>query len=384
MRPHRVVLSRPAIAAIGATYLLMGLVVSSYGPLLEHLTHRFGVSLPIAGATISVHFAASLVGVLIAMRTMEKLPARLTVMIGTALVAVGCAVAAAVPSWLVFMAGIAIIGLGFGALVLALNQAVAYSEGPRRGALLNGLNSAYSAGEVISPVLVAMFATRHFSLLFLGAAAIAVVIVPFTSGITGRLPVAVGVASRPGSLVLIFVLAIVFYVGIENGVGGWMTSHLESVGLVSTQAATATSGFWLALFTGRVLMSIVPAKISEPAIVLGGSVVATAALACASIGAIAPVAYVTAGLFLAPIFPTTIVWLARLHPGDSRATSWLYPAASIGGTLGPGAIGLVVGAFGIHWAPAVLAFVAIAMTVTFWIANSRTGSAGAGNRPPIC
>ena len=372
MRPDRVVLSRPAIAAIGATYLLMGLVVSSYGPLLEHLTHRFAVSLPVAGATISVHFAASLVGVLIAMRAMEKLPARVTVMIGTGLVAVGCAVAAAVPSWLVFMAGIAIIGLGFGALVLALNQAVAYSEGPRRGALLNGLNGAYSAGEVVSPVLVAMFATQHFSLLFLGAAAIAVAVVPFGSGISGRLPVAAGVASRPGSLVLIFVLAVVFYVGIENGVGGWMTSHLESTGLVSTQAATATSGFWLALFTGRVLMSVVPARIPEPAIVLTGSVVATVALAFASIGAIAPVAYVTAGLFLAPIFPTTIVWLARLHPGDSRATSWLYPAASIGGTFGPGAIGVVVAGFGVRWVPLVLALVGVGMTLAYWLAKGSS------------
>ena len=79
MRPDRVLLSRAPIAAIGGAYLLMGLVVSSYGPLLEHLTRRFAVSLPVAGATISVHFAASLVGVVIAMRTMTRLPARTTV-----------------------------------------------------------------------------------------------------------------------------------------------------------------------------------------------------------------------------------------------------------------------------------------------------------------
>lgn len=360
----------------------MGLVVSSYGPLLEHLTHRFAVSLPVAGATISVHFGASLLGVLIAMRSMEKLPARLTMMIATGLIAVGCVVAAMAPSWLVFMAAIAILGFGFGALVLALNQAVAYSAGRRRGALLNALNSAYSAGEVVSPVLVALFAAQHFSLLFFGAAAIAAALVPFGSGISGRLPFAVGGASRPNALVLIFVLAVVFYVGIENGVGGWMTSHLESTGLLSSQAATVTSGFWLALFTGRVLMSVVPARITEPTIVLTGSVVATVALACASIGVIAPVAYVTAGLFLAPIFPTTIVWLARLRPGDSRATSWLYPAASIGGTFGPGAIGVVVGASGIRWAPVVLALVAIAMTITFWFANNRSSTKSAGNYVP--
>lgn len=369
MRPDRVVLSRPSIAAIGATYLVMGLVVSSYGPLLEHLTQRFAVSLPVAGATISVHFAASLVGVLIAMRAMEKLPARVTVMTATGLVALGCVVAAVAPSWTVFMVAIAIIGLGFGALVLGLNQAVAYSAGARRAALLSVLNSAYSAGEVVSPILVALFATQHFSLLFVAAAVVALALVPVDLGIAGRLPVAAGVPGRPSPLVLIFVVATILYVGIENGIGGWMTSHLESTGLHSTQAAGFTSGFWLALVVGRVLMSIAPARLSERTIVVTGSTVATIALLDAAIGPAAPVAYVVAGLFIAPIFPTTIVWLARLRPGDARATSWLYPAASIGGTLGPGVIGVVIAGFGVRWAPLVLALVAVGMTAAYWFAN---------------
>ena len=371
MRPDRVVLSGTAIAAIGATYLVMGLVVASYGPLLEHLTHRFGVSLPVAGATISVHFAASLAGVLVAMRSMVRLPARTTVTLATGLVALGCLAAAFAPVWALFMAAISVIGFGFGALVLGLNQLVAYSEGARRAALLSVLNSAYSAGEVVSPLLVAALAAQHFSLLFVGAAVYAVVLIPGHARIVGRLPVAAGVGGRPSGLVLIFVAATVLYVGIENGTGGWMTSHLESVGLGSAKAATLTSGFWLALVTGRLLMSVVPAHVPEAAIVLTGSAVATAALLAATIGPLAPVAYVVAGLFIAPIFPTTIVWLARLRPGDSRATSWLYPAASIGGTFGPGAIGVVIAGFGVRYAPAVLAAVAIAMTITFWFASDR-------------
>jgi fucose permease len=357
-----------AIVAIGATYLVMGLVVSSYGPLLEHLTRRFAVSLPVAGATISVHFAASLLGVLVAMRSVERLPGRTTVMVATGLVAIGCVAAALAASWISFMAAIAVIGFGFGALVLSLNQLVAYSEGARRGPLLNVLNGAYSAGEVVSPVLVALFAAQHFALLFAGAAVLSLVVIPGVAGIAGRLPFATG-PGRPSRLVLTFVVAVVLYVGIENGTGGWMTSHLESTGLHSTQAATATSGFWLALVTGRVLVSVVPARISEPAIVLTGAFVATLALLIASLGTTAPVAYVVAGLFIAPIFPTTIVWLARMRPGDSRATSWLYPAASIGGTFGPGAIGIVVAGFGVRWVPVVLALVAIAMTATYWFAN---------------
>ncbi len=370
-RPERVVLTRTTIVAIGATYLMMGLVLASYGPLLEHLTRRFSVSLPVAGATISVHFASSLVGVVIAMRSMVRLPARITVMIAGALVALGCVAAALAPVWIVFMAAISIIGLGFGALVLGLNQLVAYSEGARRAALLSVLNSAYSAGEVVSPVLVALFAARHFSLLFIGAAAVAVLLIPGQAGITGRLPVAVGVSGRPGRLVLIFVVAVVLYVGIENGTGGWMTSHLESFGIRSTQAATTTSGFWLALVVGRVLMSVVPAEIPESLVVLAGSAVATVALLATSLAPIAPVAYVVAGLSIAPIFPTTIVWLARLRPRDSRATSWLYPAAAVGGSFGPGAIGVVIAAFGVRWVPAVLTIVALGMTAAYWLANQE-------------
>jgi fucose permease len=150
-----------------------------------------------------------------------------------------------------------------------------------------------------------------------------------------------------------------------------MTTHLQSVGLTYNSAAALTSGFFLAIVTGRLLITLVPAAVPESTIVLAGAAVATVALLAASFGPGAPVAYIVAGLAMAPIFPTGIVWLARLRPGDSRATSWLFPAASIGGTLGPGAIGVVIAGAGVGWAPVVLSAVAAAMTAAFFIAARR-------------
>ena len=374
MRPDRVFLDRRAIVSIGGTFLLMGLVVGAYGPLLEHLTRRFAVSLPVAGATISVHFAGALVGVLVAMRAMQKTPARSTVIAATALAGLGCLAVSVAPTWPAFLGAVFLLGLGFGALVIAQNQLVAYSEGRRRAALLSALNSAYSAGAVGGPIVVAAYAAGHFTLLFLGGAAVALVLIPGHARISGRLPVATGSPGRPGLLVLIFVCAFALYVGIETGTGGWMTSHLESVGLASAQAATLTSGFFLALVTGRVLMTLMPAAIPDGAIVIAGSAVATLSLLAASIGALAPWAYIVTGLAIAPIFPTGIVWLAKLRPGDSRATSWLFPAVSIGGIAGPGAIGLVIAGFGVRWAPAVLATVAVGMSTAFWLANRASSN----------
>ena len=371
MRAERILLSRWAIVAVAAVFMLMGVVVSAYGPLLEHLTRRFGVSLPVAGATISIHFAGSMPGVLVAMWAIHRIAARVLVMVAGAIVAAGLAVIAVAFVWPVFLAGVFVVGLGFGALVLGMNQLVAYSEGRRRAALLNALNGCYSAGAVAGPILVAAFAQSHFSALYLAGAVVWLVLLPGAVGISGRLPVTAGSPARPGRLVAIFICAFVLYVAVENGTGGWMTSHLEYVGLPSNQAATLTSGFWLALVTGRLLMTLVPAPISEATIVLAGSAVGTIALLAASIGALAPFAYVAAGLAIAPIFPTGIVWLARLRPGDSRATSWLYPAASIGGTLGPGVIGLVIAHAGVNWAPAAIAVVALGMFAAFLIASRR-------------
>src|SRR5438445_13671158 len=99
----------------------MGMIVAGFGPPLGHLNRRFGVSLPVAGATISVHFAGALPGVFIAMRSFERLPARVTVMVATGVVSVGLAGIAIPFAWPAFLAAVFVVGLGYGLLVRALH-----------------------------------------------------------------------------------------------------------------------------------------------------------------------------------------------------------------------------------------------------------------------
>src|ERR1700724_771647 len=93
-------------------------------------------------------------------------------------------------TWPAFLAGVFLVGLGFGGLDLGLNQLVAHSLGPRRSALLNALNSAYGFGSVAGPILISRLGQDHLTALYGGAAALAVVLIPAVSGIRGRLPVA--------------------------------------------------------------------------------------------------------------------------------------------------------------------------------------------------
>jgi fucose permease len=370
----RVLLPKAALTGVAATFLLIGVLAAAYGPLLEHLVRRFGISLPVAGEVFSAHFAGALIGVFASMWAMERTTGRIAIWVALGCLGLGCAGVALAPSWPAFLACVFVVGLGFGGLDLGLNQLVAHSEGPRRSAMLNVLNSAYGFGSVAGPILISRLGQEHLAILYGGAAFLAIALIPAVGGISGRLPVAPkisGARTRGGGIVAVFVVGFVFYVGVETGVGGWMTSHLESVGIRSLEAASFTSGFWLALALGRVAAALIPDRMPPSAIVISGSGVASIALLVALSGHAAPIAYLVTGFAIAPIFPTALVWLAKLRPGDSRATSWMFPATMVGGGVIPPAIGVAIGWFGIRWAPAVLAGVAAVTLAAFLVAGVR-------------
>jgi len=369
---ERIHLTRAALVAIAAIFFLMGILASAYGPLLEHLSRRFEVSLSVAGGVLSVHSFGALLGVLVSMRALQRLPSRTFVIGALTCLGLGCAGVALAPSWPAFLAGVLVLGAGWGALDIGCNQLVAHSEGLRRTAVLNALNGAYAVGAIAGPILVSTVGRSHIGLFYGGGAALAALLVPLAAQVSGRLPFMAGRSTgKSMGLLAIFMVAFALYVGLETGIGGWMPSHLESLGLQSLTAATLTSGFWLALATGRLLAALVPAEVPERVIVMIGSAVAAIALLAAVIPIAAPVAYILAGLAIAPIFPTGIVWLAKLRPGDARATSWLFPASMLGGAVVPGGISLVIGRFGIGLTPVVLSIVALGCLASFRLAAVR-------------
>jgi fucose permease len=366
---ERAILSGRALATIATAFLLVGIVVSAYGPLLGYLAHRFGVSLPIAGGVLSAHFAGALVGVICLMPAMEWFPNRHIVVTALGVLGLGCALVALAPTWPTLLGAVFVVGVGFGALEMGLNQLVAHGEGTRRAATLNLLNGSFAIGAVLGPILVAVLAQGHFAALYLGGAVLAIALIPGGLQIPGRLPVPPRPGGgRPRVLVVIFVVAFALYVGTEAGVGGWVTSHLKSVGMGSASAALVTSGFWLALGLGRLIVGLVSSRVPESAIVTVGAALGALALIAAISGLAAPFAYIVTGLAFAPIFPTGIAWLAKLLPGDARATSWLFPGSMLGGAVIPAAISFVISRIGLGAAPAVLSAMAFATLLAFALA----------------
>jgi hypothetical protein len=156
------------------------------------------------------------------------------------------------PSWPLLLGAVLLIGVGFGALDIAINQLIVHSANPGRVALLNVLNGSYAVGAVVAPLLIAA-AGERYPALYAGGAVMAAVVILGWGGVSGGLaaPVANGrAAGSDAGLIMTFVLAITLYVGVEIGVAGWMPTHLQGIGYGVIAAARLTSGFWLALHPG--------------------------------------------------------------------------------------------------------------------------------------
>jgi FHS family glucose/mannose:H+ symporter-like MFS transporter len=380
---ERAVLSRTTLAAIAAAFLLIGVVTSAYGPLLGFLSHRFGVSLPVAGEVLSAHFAGGLVGVLGTMRGIQRFANRHVAVAALGSLGLGSALVVVAPTWPLLLAAFFVVGVGFGGLDIGLNQIVAHSAGAGRTSVINLLHGTFAIGAVLGPIVVALLGERRFTFLYVAIAVLAFGLIAQGIRIPGRLPVPSRTAAvgRPRGLVVVFVVAFALYVGTEIGVAGWSTSHLESVGLKATSAAAFTSGFWLAIGAGRLLVALLPSRVPEWSIITVASALGVVTLLAAISARLAPIAYVATGLVLAPIFPTGVVWLAKLLPGDARATAWLFPGAMLGGAFIPAGIGLAIARTGLGGAPVVLSSVALGTFFAFAIARlmSRRGFGQAGS-----
>jgi fucose permease len=376
--PRRITLSPSAFVSACCAFLLIGALAALYGPLFDEFTRRYDVGVSTVGFVVSAHFAGALAGVVTAMAVIERVDGHVAIRGALGLLALGCAGVAVAPTLPALLAAVLLLGTGFGGLDYGLNQLVAHSSGARSPARLNVLNAQYGVGAVLGPLAVTVVGQRNATALYAGAAAVAAALALGLRGMSGRLPAPAtgdaGRTARRGSLLAIFVVAYVLYLGVETGVGGWMPTHLERLGYAAGTAAALTSAFWGALALGRLAVVPVTARVREPVIVVASTCAAVATLLLALVPGAAVAGYVLTGVALAPVFPTGLAWLARLDPGNPRTTSWLLAVTMLGGVLFPPAVGVVIAWFGAAWAPAVLAALATGSLAAF--------AAAARRRPP--
>ena len=280
-----------------------------------------------------------------------------------ATMAAGSFAFAASPKWPAAVAAALLLGLGAGAIDYGLNGLAAADDTPRGTARLNILHACFGAGAIAGPSILGTFGDARYPLAFAACAVCAALLalatlIGFPTAAPDTSPPAAPKhrsAARPRPIVVGFIAFYVILVGIETGVGGWEPTHLIGLGYTPDTADRATAGFWLAMTVGRLLVVPLVRHVSPRRLVTACFGAMAAALLAATIAPVAPAAYLLAGLFIAPIFPTGLPWLVEVAPDISGAMAWVFAASMLGGVIVPPALGLTVAALGTSSLPLCLA-----------------------------
>jgi MFS transporter, FHS family, glucose/mannose:H+ symporter len=171
-----------------------------------------------------------------------------------------------------------------------------------------------------------------------------------------------------GPKIIGFVVMCVFYVCAEQGISFWMPTYLLSIGYTLPDAARVASAFWIALTAGRFLAIPVSLYLPSVSLVTSSLVLSFVCLSLTQIHVLAAPAFVASGLFLAPVFPTGLVWINREYT-SLNATALYLVSGSVGALLIAPALGGLKEQFGAQIIPITLVvctFISLVSALWLW------------------
>lgn len=339
------------MAIVHFGFALTGIVTTMLGPILPLMTSRWNLTDIQAGRLFTVQFLCSVTGSFIASRVLARWGTARTVGTGMLLIAVGVwgtGMGAAAFG----LAGIGLFGLGLGFALPATNLLVAEMVPEKRVGALNILNFFWTIGAMAGPLLIG-FALRSIGFRsFAWLLCIAVILISAFE--FAALPCSVPTASalqrgklaghhRLGFAVLTCTF-LILYVGVENGVSGWLSVLAGRVHHAQLPtAAIIQSSFWGAILAGRLLAPVVVRSV--PAIKLVYLGLTSAAVGILTIVAATRNAQFEAGILLcgiglAALFPTMVAIFAEWY-GTGGTGSIVLGLCGFGGAAIPLAVGVV-------------------------------------------
>jgi fucose permease len=248
-------------------------------------------------------------------------------------------------------------GFGGGAIDAGLNAYAATAFGARH---MNWLHAFFGLGVAIGPVIMTSVlgtgTTWRVGYAIVATAQLCLALAFLTSArswATRAAPAAHRVTTAAaGTLrlpaVWIGVLAFGVYVAIEVAAGLWAYTLLTQGRQVSAAVAgLCVSGYWAALFVGRIVQGLVAERLG-PGRVLAGSLAGMAAgsvlVAVPAPGWLAAIGLFLIGFAAAPVFPLlTLTTADRVGPAHAdRAIGMQVAGAGLGGAVLPAGVGVLI------------------------------------------
>lgn len=386
-----------SLAGCYAAMLVIGLLLSVYGPIVGVLQGRFDLSGAAVGAALGTQSFGAVIGVLLAQSVLRARGNRFTIMASLMLIAAGSVVIAFSPAWPLVLTGTAVAGLGFGGVDSIITQLILVGSGDKGPGRANIAHAWFGIGTVAGPGLIYVVGPGNYPWVFAGAAVVTVLALISATGLEARpTPAEVtaeahahdGAASRLpamfGFVIAAFFALYLTHFAVQAGIGNWAPTVMEEQSGLDPQLATLfITGFWAAMVLGRFAAAALTRRFSAGALVTASSIGLAIAIAVTILPVAAPWAYVIAGLFLGPIFPTGMAWLSGSGYGRGNTFAYVIAGSMLGMAIAPSLVGWIIEQHGTRTTPYVLLVIAAlvlasSIVLLALIARARTRA----TRPP--
>jgi len=350
------------------------------------IIRAFGLSFGLAGFLPFSFFLAYGVISIPAGMMVERFGARAILLGAFALNLLGCAAIAWLPSYLVVIGGLFVIGLGMAMLQVVINPLTRTAGGEAHFAFFSVMGQlVFGAASFVSPLAFAALMARGNEapwVTFYGAFAAVFVFVIVLTRVLPLPSVELKDDERAGTRQLywqllsdrqvrLFFLGIVAYVGTEQSLANWMSQFLSTYhGLSPTvEGAHAVAMFWGLMSVGC-LLGLLLLRLFDSRVVL--AMFSVAAIVCIALALFGPArvavqAFPAAGFFLSVMFSIVFSLALNSLPRHHGAFSGILCTGILGGALLPLLVGLLGDWLGLRAALTVLfATVGYVLSVSFW------------------
>lgn len=375
-----------ARAGAFSTYALGGLLCGVWVSRMPALTSKFDIGPGAAGTVLLVWGVAALVAMQGLRGVIARAGSRVVLRVAAPVAAMTAALVALAPDYRLLLAAVAVFGMAFGVMDVAMNAQASVVERAYRRPLMSGMHAGWCVGAMSGGLCGALtaFAGLSFTQTVLGVALIAgpvAVALGRTyldddarpaageTGGRGRLPIAVYVI---GALAFMAFMT-------EGAVADWSGLLLhEELRTTEWVAALGYPLFEASMLVGRLVGDRVRTLLGTRRLLVAASL-ATAVGAGIVLGApVIPVAlagFAFTGLAVCTIVPTLISLAGTAAPGRSDASVAQVSAMGYGGLLvGPVLIGWLAEATSLRGGLSLVALVAL--LIAAGSAKLPTGTVG--------
>ncbi|KAF2833500.1 MFS general substrate transporter [Ophiobolus disseminans] len=391
------------IAAAMFSFSALGLFNSSIGAVLPLISHQYSLT----DLHVSMLFLAGPMGYILAAQLSDAIHCRLgqrgIAVIGPVFQIVATLIIALHPKFGWVLVAFAIQGLGTGLLD---GSWCAWAGSMDKANTVSGLlHGSYSVGGAAGPFLVTYITTNdrpwylwYYILVAHSAAELVLLVFAFrnenasvyrqskqSEAMDGRVDAKAIFRYRATWLCAAYFLT---YVGTETAISGWVVSFmLRDREATPYLASLSSSGYWIGMAIGRLLLGFGTDRIGvrRATVLYFMFAIGLEALFASLRSPIASVILMTLlGFVMGPLFPSGVVVLTRLLPGQLHiaAVSFVASLGQVGGAFLPFAIGALVQSLGIDvFRFAILLQTILALVV--WLAFARLRAAVPGLQPDI-